>query len=110
MFDAMPCITCQNSLREYGKITPDWQWAYCSICGARYEVIPAFDENGQPQKAPDGHHLFYLNPVAHGDVSHYKDPDTMYEQEQVPTDFKNLKQAIDESNTVNDFFTALKKL
>lgn len=106
MHDALPCITCQNSLREFGKITPDYQWAYCEVCGARYEVIAALDEYGHPIKAPDGsgNNMFYLNPVAAGNASKYK------EQVDPTEDLARLKTVITQVETVNDFFKALKKL
>lgn len=105
--DAMPCITCQKSLREYGKITPDLQWAYCTICGARYEIIPALDEYGQPHLAPDGKQMFYLNPVAPGSVARYHNSD---DDESLPQDFQKLKAVIDKSETVTDFLKAVKKI
>ena len=108
----MPCITCQNSLRDYGKITPDWQWAYCSICGARYEVIANVNEDGYPVEALDGHQKFYLNPVKPGDVRFYKESEDVVKQEpeQAPTDFEKLKDTIRSIDTVTEFMNSLKTL
>lgn len=107
--NGMPCITCKNPLRENGKITPDYQWAYCTICGARYEIIAAMDEDGKPQYAPDGQQTFYLNPVAHGEARFFKE-DSEEALAEIPEDFDNLKHAIRSSDTVQDFFKSLKKL
>ena len=119
--DNMPCITCQNSLRDYGKITPDWQWAYCTICGARYEVIAATDEYGWPIEAADGHQNFYLNPVKPGDSKFYKESDDSIEDEKNEnekfvddvdsiTDFGKLKSTIQNIDTVEEFINSLKTL
>lgn len=121
MMDSMPCITCQKSLRDNGKITPDWQWAYCTVCGARYEVIPALDEYGQPHKAPNGHNVFYLNPVAPGDQRFYREPEDAPEQVQdksqkfvddidATTDFAKLVDTIRRVETVTQFLKSIKKL
>jgi hypothetical protein len=113
MIDSMPCITCQNSLRDCGKVTPDWQWAYCTICGARYEVIAVLDEYGNFRTAPDGHKQFYLNPVKPGSAQFYKEPNEsqqFVEDVDAITDFHKLKNTIRNVETVTDLLKSLKTL
>lgn len=111
--DVISCITCQTPMRDHVKFTPDFQWAVCTICGARYEVIAAMDEAGHPQYAPDGHQMFYLNPVAPGRPQFHKETDELApvgDQNDVTVDMENTKTVIQNTDTVEDFLNALKKL
>ena len=97
--DEIPCITCANSLREHGKMSPDMQFAFCSLCHAVYSVVPVIDEDGKPRVTSQGDIAFYLNPIKPGSPAFAKDE---HEVVNPKADFSEFLEKIKKANTPND--------
>jgi len=98
MYSQLQCITCNNSLRDTAKVTPDYTQVYCTCCNARYAIVPAVDENGFPKTTPDGKTQLFLDPISPGNL-----PDN-------PVNHESIKTAIRECRTPKDFIEKLKTI
>ena len=110
--DDLKCITCNSSLRDTGKVSPDLKFAYCTVCNAKYVVVPAIKEDGQPYKDANGNVRLYLDPLEPG----YETAENSYPGSsfsggipQTKPDFSNVKKLIDTCKSVKEFLSFLKK-